>query len=508
MNGAFEPTRKSWLGPVLAMLVVVGAVTALVLPNLNPSSLGNVQTYKIKRGELTVSVTEQGKLESANNTEIKCRVRGDNTIISVIESGTFVNEGDELLRLDTLLTEEEISERTKFAHLANATVARSKADVARAKIAIDEYLEGRFVSSLASLKKNLAIAESKLLSAKNRLSHTKMMERSEYASKLKVEEREFGVAQADLKVKLTKTQIEVLKDFTKKEELATLTGDLKAAEATLEADVERAAADLKRLNRAKTELENCVIKATHSGIAIYPRGKAWEEAPNIEEGSTVHKDQVLLLMPDMDHMQIKIGIHESLVSRVKLGHKAKITLPNREVEGEITYVAQVARPAGWWTGNVVKYESIVTLPEKTEGLKPGMSVEVDVVMAHHENALLLPTSAVLETNAGRVCWVKNGNAIERRMLELGVNNEKYIVVESGLAENDEVILDPLADIPEAQAEAAATIELNRAKKRIQKARQKQFEEAASNIDPENPDVDDQQPTEPEINIDESQQQTP
>ena len=80
----------------------------------------SVPTHTVSRGELVVSVTEQGTLESSNNTEIKCRVRGSNTITFVIESGTEVQAGEELIRLDTLVIEEEISERTKFYHLAES----------------------------------------------------------------------------------------------------------------------------------------------------------------------------------------------------------------------------------------------------------------------------------------------------------------------------------------------------------------------------------------------------
>jgi multidrug efflux pump subunit AcrA (membrane-fusion protein) len=442
----------------IGVLALAGVAAAAIMSKAgSPHALGPVSTHTIKRGELLVTVTEQGTLESSNNTEIKCKVRGDSTIISVIESGTEVKPGDELLRLETLLIEEEISERTKFAHLAQSAVARSKADVARAEIAISEYLEGQYVSALASLQKDLAIAESEVLSAKNALSYANMMAKSEYVSELEVEEKEFALAQADLSMKLTQTEIDVLNRFTKKEQLATLHGALNAAKALHEANLETAYADQERLKRAKEELEYCVVKAAGSGIVIYPTGKEWEQAPDIEEGATVHKDQVLLLMPDLSRMQVKVGIHESIIDRVKPGMSAMVTLPGKTLDGDISYVASVAKPAGWWTGNVVKYDTIVELPS-VEGLKPGMSVEVEVIMARHEDVLLIPTAAVMETETGRVCWVQKADAAERRALQLGDSSDMFVVVEAGLAEGDEVILDPLANVEEAQIEAAKTLE--------------------------------------------------
>lgn len=441
----------------LAVLAMIGIATLAYLPGADDTPrIDSALTHTVSRDELLVTVTEQGTLESSNNSEIKCRVRGDNTITFVIESGTEVKAGDVLVQLETLAIEEEISERTKFYHLAESQVARSAADVEKAKLAISEYEEGRFVSELASLQKELAVAESRLLNAKNRLKHSRMMSRSEYASDLEVEEREFAVSQANLDVNLTKTRIEVLKDFTKKEELVRLRGELKAAEATHKADVERALADKNRLERAQQELEYCTIVASRSGLVIYPTGEEWRDSPEIEEGATVRKDQTLLLMPDLQRMQVKVGIHESMVDRMRTGMKALATLNRTEMTGEVTYVASVAKPAGWWTGNVVKYDTIVSLPQ-AQGLRPGMSVEVEVVIARHQDVLVVPANAVMETQDGFACWTPSESGIQRRSVKLGDSSDMFVVVIEGLSEGDRVVLDPLANVPDAQLEAARSL---------------------------------------------------
>lgn len=440
---------------VAALFAAAGVARVTLFPQTSSDTqLEALPTHTITRGELVVSVTEQGTLESSNNTEIKCRVRGSSIITFVIDSGTEVRAGDVLVKLETLAIEEEISERTKFYHLAESQVARSAADVERAKLAISEYEQGRFVSELASLQKDLAVAESRLLNAKNRLKHSRMMSRSEYASDLEVEEREFASEQAEMNVGLIRTRIEVLENYTKQEELVRLRGELKVAEATWEADVERELADKNRLLRAREELEYCTIVADRAGLVIYPDNEDWENAPKIEEGGTVNKDQTLLLMPDLSQMQVKVGIHESIIDRLSLGMEAIITLNREDLLGEVTFIAAVAKPAGWWTGNVVKYDCIVSLPAQT-GLRPGMSAEVEIVLARHQNVLTVPTNACLETQSGFVCWVRTASGIERRPLQLGDSSEMFIVVHEGVHEGEHVILDPLANVPDAQAEAAA-----------------------------------------------------
>ncbi len=137
-----------------------------------------------------------------------------------------------------------------------------------------------------------------------------------------------------------------------------------------------------------------------------PFGRRMGDAPEIAEGATVHKDQVLLLMPDLSKMQVKVGIHESIIDRMKPGLSAKVTLPDKTLDGTVSAVASVTRPAGWWTGNEVRYDTIIQLAFELTGLRPGMSAEVEMLIARYEDVLTIPVAAVVETEQGDFCWVK------------------------------------------------------------------------------------------------------
>ena len=445
-----SPGRR-WTRALLTTgaLAVLAAAGTLMPRTGSSSQIGPGLTHTITRGDLIVTVTEQGTLESADNTEIKCRVRGHNTIIWVIESGSVVKPGDELVHLDTLAIEDAIAERTKYAHLTRSGAERAKADVARAQLAIPEYLEGRYRSQLMSLEKDLAIAMSNERTAQNMLAHEEMLGERGYVSGLELQEAQFALTQAELNLDVKQTQINVLKEFTKAMELETLNGNLNAAKARFAAEAERARMDAERRDLALAELEHCVVKAERGGLVIYPRAEKWKRAPEIEEGATVHRDQTLLLMPDLSQMQVKVGIHESIIDRIEPGLAARITLSDKTLDGEVVSVAPVTRPAGWWTGNVVKYDTIVRLGS-VQGLKPGMSAEVEVIMARHEDVLTIPAAAVLQTALGNFCWAKTAEGTERRCLQLGDTNDQFIVVKTGLQQADEVVIDPLASIAEAQ----------------------------------------------------------
>ncbi len=448
----FSSVRRWRLGLLALGLVAALTWAAVRAPGVShPRETGPVLTHTITRDDLLVTLTEQGTLESSDNTEIKCKVRGESTVNWVIEGGTEVKPGDELVRLDTLALEDDICERTKYAHLTRSGAERFRADVARAELAIPEYLEGRYRAQLMTLEKDLAIAESSLLTAQNMFRHAEMMAQRGYVSELEIEERKVAVTQAELFVKAKKIEIDVLTNYSKKMELETLNGNLNAARAKLAAEEERTKMDAIRRDLAIEELQYCTVKAEKSGLVIYPSAARWKNAPEIEEGATVHMDQVLLLMPDLSKMQVKVGIHESVIDRIKPGLEAKVTLPDRTLDGKVVTVSSVTRPAGWWTGNVVKYDTIVELPSE-EGLKPGMSAEVEVLIERHENVLTIPVTAVVETAQGDFCWVQTTQGFERRLLQLGDTDDTFLVVEGGLQEGDEVVINPLAYVEEAQSE--------------------------------------------------------
>ena len=440
--------KRAWL---TLGLLVVGVCAVALKPQSQKN--GSQLTHTVRRSDLIVTVTEQGTLESSNNTKIRCKVRGHSVITWVIENGSTVEPGDELLRLDTLAIEDAINERSKYAHWSRSAAERSAADVVRSELAISEYLEGRYLTQHMTLKKDLTLAQSNQLTAGNLLAHAEIMAGRGYVSGLDVQEKTNARIHSELNVDVTKQQIEVLEQYTKAMQLETLKGNLNATRARHAANVERAKMDATRRDQAVEELGYCVIKAEQSGLVIYPRAERWKRAPEIEEGASLHKSQVVLLMPDLSQMQVKIGIHESLIERIKPGLGARVKLLDRTLDGEISAVAEVTAPAGWWTGTVVKYDTLVKLPS-VPGLRTGMSADVEVIIERHENVLTIPVNAVLQTAQGSFCWIKTAEGtVQRRRLQLSDTDDESVVVEAGLQEAEEVWLDPLTFIAEAQTMA-------------------------------------------------------
>jgi len=457
-SGGGPPASR--LGPkhylILCVLAVLSVGVAYLPSVIQSKEIGPKLTYRVSRGDLVVTVTEQGTLESSNNTEIKCEVRGFSTVTYVIPTGTVVEPGEVLVRLDTKVIDEQHSLTKTNTFIAQATLEQTKANVARAEISIDAYKEGRFRSQLQLLEKELEANKRNLRTAQKMHKRSESLFRQGYVTELQVDGNAFTVKQAELELKVKETEIKVLKEFTRAMQLETLNGNLTASESKLAADQAGLRMEIKRRDRAEQELKDCIIKAETGGLVIYPSAASWKRTPDITEGANVRKDQVLLLMPDLSKMQVKVGIHESIVERVHAGLKAVVTLPDRTLDAEVSKVATVTKPAGWWTGNVVKYDTVIDLPSDA-GLKPGMTAEVEIILAEHHDVLTVPVAAIVETEEGDFCWVRTAETNSKRRLKLGDSNDVFILVKAGLNEGDEVVLNPTAFIEEAEEDALATI---------------------------------------------------
>lgn len=441
---------------VIGSFAVVAAAASLAVVGTSPSDSAKVLTHTISRGELLVTVTEEGSLESAVNSEIKCKVKGGSTILWIIEDGTEVKPGDELVRLDASTIEDNISQQRITYETALASKIQAEGDLAVAEINLNEYLEGTFRKEMQTAESNVAIAEENLRVAENILSHAQKMFQKGYVSELELDGNEYSLQHAQLQLALMKTEVDVLKRFTKPKMLQELRSALNAAKAKLASEETALNLEQERLKRLEEQRDGCVIHAETNGMVIYPETEEWRNEPAIEEGSTVREQQTLLQIPDLSNMQVKVGIHESKVRQLKPGMPARIEIQDGEHVGKIVSVAKQASPTGWWDGNVRKFDTIVKLNGQPD-VRPGMSAEVEITVARHENVLTIPVAAVIEHYQEFHCWLASGKGMEKRTLKLGDSNDQFIVVEEGLSEGDRVVLNPRDFVEEAQVEALKPI---------------------------------------------------
>lgn len=448
---------------LLAGFVLVGAgfgiyrmAEAMMTPGQDDIVHKHHLTYTVSRVPLTVSLKEQGTLESSENVEIICKVRGENIITSVVENGAYVKEGDVILTLDSLYIDEQISERSKYAHWSRSGAEHWRATANYRQLKIAEYLEGRYVTQVMSKELERVLKESALLADNKMLAFNMQQFEKGYVSKDYVDQIRRQIDKNVVDLDLLNTDLKVLKEHTKKSEMARLEGELKVAQAQFEASDERAEADASRRDRAVEEKAFCTIQAPKDGLVIHPRAASWKWAPDIVIGGSVYKEQVLLLMPDLDQMQVKIGVEEEVIDNISVGMKTIVTLPGREpFDAKVSEVADIARPPIIGSGDVVRYDVIVALP-KLEDLKPGTSAKLEIVMNELEEVLTIPVAATVEIDEQTYCWVETKTGVEQRLLETKVGDDVFVVVTDGVHVGEKIVMNPLlyTDAPQDKDENA------------------------------------------------------
>lgn len=448
---------------LLAGFVLVGAgfgiyrmAEAMMTPGQDDIVHKHHLTYTVSRVPLTVSLKEQGTLESSENVEIICKVRGENIITSVVENGAYVKEGDVILTLDSLYIDEQISERSKYAHWSRSGAEHWRATANYRQLKVAEYLEGRYVTQVMSKELERVLKESALLADNKMLAFNMQQFEKGYVSKDYVDQIRRQIDKNVVDLDLLNTDLKVLKEHTKKSEMARLEGELKVAQAQFEASDERAEADASRRDRAVEEKAFCTIQAPKDGLVIHPRAASWKWAPDIVIGGSVYKEQVLLLMPDLDQMQVKIGVEEEVIDNISVGMKTIVTLPGREpFDAKVSEVADIARPPIIGSGDVVRYDVIVALP-KLEDLKPGTSAKLEIVMNELEEVLTIPVAATVEIDEQTYCWVETKTGVEQRLLETKVGDDVFVVVTDGVHVGEKIVMNPLlyTDAPQDKDENA------------------------------------------------------
>ena len=180
----------------------------------------------------------------------------------------------------------------------------------------------------------------------------------------------------------------------------------------------------------------------------------------IEEGAVVRERQVIVRLPDSERMQVKAKINESKVALVAEGQPATIHLdafPDIELHGAVKKVNEYPAQSAWWAGNIKEYDTLVEIRDLPVTLRPGLTAEVKIRVARQLDVLQAPVQSILEHGGKHYCAVKKGPDWETRELQIGLTNDKFVVVQEGLEEREQLALAVASlrgklDLPELPAE--------------------------------------------------------
>jgi hypothetical protein len=129
-------------------------------------------------------------------------------------------------------------------------------------------------------------------------------------------------------------------------------------------------------------------------------------------------------------------------------------LPDLKLSGKVTRVNEYPASERWFNANVKEYATTVEVFEPPAGLRPGMTASVAIRVETIDEALQVPIQSVVERKGKYYCLQNRGKQIEPHEVVTGAMNEKFIVIKSGLAVDDTVLLNPRAHLEAARLEDA------------------------------------------------------
>lgn len=193
-----------------------------------------------------------------------------------------------------------------------------------------------------------------------------------------------------------------------------------------------------RLDVARAQIARTILRAPFDGVVAEINTELGEYVTPSPPGIPTPPAVDLI---DDSCLYVTAPIDEVDAAAIRAGMPARVTLdalPGREFHGKVRRVAPyvVDREKQARTVDVeVEFEN----PQATEHLLVGYSADVEIVLQTKENALRVPTEAVLQGPRVLV-YRPDIKRIEERVIKTGLANWEFTEVESGLEAGELVVL--------------------------------------------------------------------
>ena len=195
--------------------------------------------------------------------------------------------------------------------------------------------------------------------------------------------------------------------------------------AATEQAYQRASMDLQQvqgqISVQMERIDQYTIVAPMDGIVLRRDG---------EIGEIADVGQILFRVGVPKPLQVVAEVNEEDIPRVAVAQTVLLrtdAFPDQRLAGIVQEITPMGDPDN------KTYRIRIALPDDTP-LKPGMSVEANIVTREHQGALLVPADAVQGTTVAMVI----GDRIEKRRIEVGIRGTRAIEVLGGLADGDRV----------------------------------------------------------------------
>jgi HlyD family secretion protein len=481
--------RRLWItGTIIIAAIVMISLMAKYHTTRRSGSDSENLTFSVRRGPLVISLTESGTIQAQNRIIIKNLIPGSTTILWIIDEGAQAKKGELLVELDASNLQDRLFERQIKVQNADAQFVRAREDLAItqnqaesdiekaetdlsfAQQDLEKYVKGEYPQLLREAEVRITLAEEDLQRAEEKLKWSRVLFEEKFVSQTELQADELSERKADLDLELARGKKDLLEKHTNKRELAALESDLKQTGMALErvrrkakANIVQSEADFTakemefsrqsdKLKEVQEQIAATRILAPSDGLVLYATsaqrgGRHRSNSEPLSTGRQVHEREALIHLPDTSKMMASIKVHETHVKKILQDMPARITvdaLPNKVFSGHVAHIAPLPDATSFWMNPDLKvYNTEVYVDNNAEGLRNGMTCEVEIIAETHPDALHIPIQAVVRIGGKPTVFVAEPKgSVTPREIKVGGDNNRMIHVLEGLSEGEQVLLTP------------------------------------------------------------------
>ena len=347
----------------LLIVIVIAASLGYIYFFRNKEATFRYRTVRVQRGSLSTYVTANGTVNPVVTVLVGTQVSG--TIQKLFaDFNSRVKEGELIAQIDPAIFKAQVSQANAKVESAKAALITAQADIASAK------------SNVENNKANVNKAKVSVEDTKRNLSRS-----LELFSRNLISASDRDASQTAYDSALAQLEAAQAQQKASEAQLDSVKAKLEAARA----QIKQAEAELQL---AQVNLEHTRIMAPVTGIVI---------SRNVDVGQTVaaslQAPTLFTIAQDLTEMQVDTNVSEADIGRVALGQETTFTVdafPNLTFHGKVTDI----RNAPLTIQNVVTYDVVIQVKNPELKLRPGMTANASILVAHKENVLKIPNAAL------------------------------------------------------------------------------------------------------------------
>ena len=189
-----------------------------------------------------------------------------------------------------------------------------------------------------------------------------------------------------------------------------------------------------QIRQAEANLASVQNQLSQAQITAPIDGKVAERTVSI--GQLVSPGSPLLRLVNIHEVFLEGGLPAAQAARVQIGQMAEIKGEGSEpLAGKVAAVSPAADSSGLFRVKV----QLVDLPQQ---LQTGTYAEADIVVATHEDVLLIPRDALLSgSGESRKVFVHEEGKVKEVTIQIGLESGDLVEVRQGLMEGQQVVVD-------------------------------------------------------------------